>query len=149
MNVQEATMLVIAAERAADEPVRYWCGIDTRNGKIPMCIGEGEDLQELIATFNLVADGPDALVDWLVETDAVTRMRVLLEEYDRAEDVGNITETLRSADRVIAEARRWATETDVRLEAPEGPSGVEGLLGNPTQGGDQEDTTAGRSGAQE
>jgi hypothetical protein len=142
MNIQEATWLVLMAEKAAGGPapdaVRYWCGLDNRNGRMPVCVNE-DDLRALSDEFNFVADTPEALAEWLTEVDAVTRLRVLLAEFDEAEASGDTTDTLRAADRIIAGVRAWATGAVVRASTT--ASNAVEVQGDPMSGQEQDDAT--------
>jgi len=118
MTPEEAELALRLAETQVDERVAYYCGLDVKAGRVPVCATSDDPLNELVQSFQFVTTDRNDIAQWLLETPTVKRLEGLLAAYDdvseRAKTREDLDEALGLADTIIELVRRWVS-CDVRI----------------------------------
>jgi hypothetical protein len=105
MNLAEAHYLIAAARSIHDGDVHLLAGSESKQGKLVVAFGADADILELRESFDFVTNDVDEVALWLTSTSAFEKMRILLQDFDDAENMASAQMALRAADRLIEHVR--------------------------------------------
>lgn len=128
MTPEEAEITLRLAETQVNDRVAYYCGLDVKTGRMPVCATSDDPLNELTESFQLVTDDRIIITQWLLETPTSRRLEGLLLAYDDVTEKQDASSAFALADTIIELTRQWVScEVRINERDSEAPQSADDL----------------------
>lgn len=105
--------MILAAESAAEGDSFFYCGFETRDGRVIVC--HDEDVAALMPSFMFVTNDANRASVWMQETTSLESLRVYMGELEKAEAKEDLSGVLRAMDRIVPHIKALVEDCDVQL----------------------------------